>query len=80
MDPSSDNTSIAIIGFAGRFPGAKSLDEFWQRLVAGVESISFFTDDELRAAGFEASLLAHPNCVKAGGVLDVCGGCRRRPF
>ena len=37
---------IAIIGMAGRFPGAKNLNEFWQILRDGVESISFFTDEE----------------------------------
>ena len=34
--------AIAIIGMAGRFPGARNLDEFWKNLKAGVESISFF--------------------------------------
>ena len=38
---------IAIIGMSGRFPGAGSVDAFWQNLVAGVESISRFTDAEL---------------------------------
>lgn len=31
---------IAIIGMAGRFPGAKNINEFWQNLDHGVESIS----------------------------------------
>ncbi len=35
---------IAVIGMAGRFPGAKNLDQFWQNLCEGVESIKFFTD------------------------------------
>ena len=38
---------IAIIGMSGRFPGAGNVDAFWQNLVAGVESISRFTEDEL---------------------------------
>ncbi len=38
---------IAIIGMSGRFPGAGNVDAFWQNLVAGVESISRFTDAEL---------------------------------
>ena len=42
---------IAIIGLAGRFPGAGSVDELWANLTAGVESISFFSDAELRASG-----------------------------
>jgi phthiocerol/phenolphthiocerol synthesis type-I polyketide synthase E len=39
-------TDIAIIGMAGRFPGAASLDQFWENLIAGVESISLFSDGE----------------------------------
>ena len=35
---------IAIIGMAGRFPGAKDVDQFWQNLRDGVESIEFFSD------------------------------------
>ncbi|MGP3748395.1 phosphopantetheine-binding protein [Bacillus sp. 3A_MP1] len=35
------NDSIAIIGMAGRFPGAKNIDEFWHNLKNGKESISF---------------------------------------
>ncbi len=38
---------IAIIGMAGKFPGAGSVDEFWSNLVNGVESVSHFREDEL---------------------------------
>ena len=64
------NYEIAIIGMAGRFPGARSVDQFWQNLRDGVESISFFSDEELEAAGVERSALSDPNYVKAGAVLD----------
>lgn len=37
---------IAIIGIAGRFPGAKNVDEFWQNLRDGVESISLIGEQE----------------------------------
>ena len=60
--------SIAIIGMEGRFPGASTLDEFWRNLAAGVESISFFADADL--AGVPPALLAHPQFVKAKGVLE----------
>ncbi|WP_169807633.1 type I polyketide synthase [Herbidospora mongoliensis] len=59
---------IAIVGMAGRFPGAHDIEEFWQNLVAGVESITFFTDDELRAAGTPDDLLAFPNYVRAAPI------------
>ena len=33
----SSADGIAIIGMAGRFPGAKSVAEFWKNLTEGVE-------------------------------------------
>jgi acyl transferase domain-containing protein len=41
---------IAIVGMAGRFPGAPNVEELWETLCQGVESISFLTPDELRAS------------------------------
>ena len=73
MDNSTLENSIdgiAIIGMAGRFPGARNIEQFWHNLRDGVESISFFTDEELVAAGIEPALLNAPNYVKAGGVLE----------
>ena len=32
---------IAVVGMAGRFPGAQSVEEFWQNLRAGVEQGRF---------------------------------------
>ncbi|MEO8425663.1 MAG: type I polyketide synthase [Verrucomicrobiota bacterium] len=61
---------IAIIGMAGRFPGAKSIPEFWRNLVGGVESISNFTDDELQASGIDSELLKDSTYVKARSVLE----------
>ena len=58
--------AIAIVGMAGRFPGAGDVDEFWRNLCAGVEPILFFTDDELLAAGVDPQLLADPpTCARA---------------
>jgi acyl transferase domain-containing protein len=64
------DSDIAIVGYAARLPGAKSIDEFWQNLRDGVESITVFDDEVLIENGFPRSLLAHPACVKAGAVLD----------
>ncbi|MEP6914510.1 MAG: amino acid adenylation domain-containing protein [Acidobacteriota bacterium] len=61
---------IAIVGVAGRFPGAADVDAFWTNLRDGVESIRVFSDAELREAGIEERLLANPDYVKARGVLD----------
>ncbi|MHC0066349.1 FkbM family methyltransferase [Nostoc sp. UIC 10890] len=61
---------IAIIGMTGRFPGAKSIDEFWHNLRDGVESTVFFTDEELLEAGISSAVLNDPNYVKAGAILE----------
>lgn len=61
---------IAIIGMAGRFPGAKNLEGFWQNLRDGVESISAFTDEELTSAGIDPTVLSDPHYVRAGAVLE----------
>jgi acyl transferase domain-containing protein/NADP-dependent 3-hydroxy acid dehydrogenase YdfG len=62
--------AVAVIGLAGRFPGARSVGEFWRHLTNGVESISVFTDDELRAEGVPESCLPDARYVRANGVLD----------
>jgi amino acid adenylation domain-containing protein len=64
-----EEAEIAIIGMSGRFPGAENIDEFWQNLRDGVESIQFFTDQELLAAGVPPALIQNPDYVKARGVL-----------
>jgi phthiocerol/phenolphthiocerol synthesis type-I polyketide synthase E len=61
---------IAIIGVSGCFPGAKNVDEFWQNLRDGVESISFFADSELLSSGVEISDLNQANYVKAKAILE----------
>ena len=62
---------IAVIGMAGRFPGAVNIEEFRENLENGVESVTFYIDDELKAAGIDADLLKNPGYVRSGGgVLD----------
>ncbi|AUX48180.1 polyketide synthase [Sorangium cellulosum] len=61
---------LAIIGMAGRFPGARDVATFWRNLCAGVESVSILTDEELLAAGVDPALLARPEYVRARAVLD----------
>ena len=61
---------IAVVGMAGRFPGARGLDELWENLRAGRESIRQFSADELLAAGIPAEMLARPDYVRARGALD----------
>jgi len=61
---------IAVIGMAGRFPGARDLGRFWQNLRDGIEAVTFLSDNELLAAGVDRALLADPGYVKAASLLD----------
>jgi amino acid adenylation domain-containing protein len=60
---------IAIVGMAGRFPGAATVAEFWKNQLAGIESISHFRVEELEVQG-AAELARNPNYVKARSVID----------
>jgi acyl transferase domain-containing protein/acyl carrier protein len=61
---------IAIIGMAGRFPGAADVAQFWRNLRDGVESIRSFRREELARSGVEAAWLDDPGYVPANAVLD----------
>ncbi|MBU2513235.1 amino acid adenylation domain-containing protein [bacterium] len=66
---SYQEVKIAIIGMSGRFPGASSIEELWQNLVNGVETITHFKDEELLAAGLSRDIIDQPNYVKSKGIL-----------
>ena len=61
---------IAVIGMAGRFPGAANVEAFWEKLEIGIECICFCTDEELKQAGGAEEILQHPYYVKANGILE----------
>ena len=48
----------------------KNVDEFWSNLKNGVESISFFTEGELRKAGISEAVLRLPTFIRAGAPLE----------
>ncbi len=62
--------AIAVIGMAGRFPGAKNLGEFWKNLHDGIESITSFSREELLAAGVDPRDADNPAYVRAGTYLE----------
>ena len=72
MEPLDDEAieEVAVVGMAGRFPGAGDLEELWRNLRDGVESITFFSDAELLASGVDPGLLSNPAFVRASGVLE----------
>ena len=59
---------IAIIGMAGRFPGAQSVDEFWRNQLAGIEAISHFRVEQLEIAN-KAEVAGDPRYVRSRSVL-----------
>ena len=67
-DNQVETTGIAVIGMACRFPGAEGLQAFWENLRLGVETISFFEDEELEEVPEE--LLKREDYVRAQGVLE----------
>ena len=71
--PPTNESDIAIIGMAGRFPGARTIDEFWQNLSAGVESITRLSDQEMLESGVPPSYLGNPRYVKAAPILEAPG-------
>jgi acyl transferase domain-containing protein/thioesterase domain-containing protein len=61
---------IAVIGMAGRFPGAENIDAFWENIKNGVESVAFFSEGELSAAGIDPALIKNSNYIKAKGWVE----------
>ena len=62
--------AIAVIGMAGRFPGADSVTTFWDNLRRGEESIATLSEEALTAAGVSAKTLADPAYVRRAPLLD----------
>src|SRR6185437_11958557 len=62
-------TGIAIVGVAGRFPGARTVKYFWRNLTEGVEAIHFASAEELTAAAIDPGLMANPDYVPAAGIV-----------
>ncbi|MCP4653886.1 MAG: acyltransferase domain-containing protein, partial [bacterium] len=65
----AERDAVAIVGMACRFPGADGVDAFWHNLRQGVESISFWSVEELEAAGIDPALLDDPSYVRARPVM-----------
>lgn len=68
----SQNTGleIAVIGMAGRFPGAPSLDRYWENLINAHESLIPISDKHLREQGVSEEDLKDPTYIKIGGLLE----------
>ena len=61
---------IAVIGMACRFPKAPNIDAFWHNLTNGISGQSFFSIQELQAAGVNAEVCNREHFVPSGAVID----------
>lgn len=62
--------AMAIVGMAGRFPGASDLEAFWRNIREGVEALEPFSDADLQDAGVDPALSGQPQYVRKGTVLE----------
>ncbi|QSQ25694.1 type I polyketide synthase [Pyxidicoccus parkwayensis] len=74
MSDTLTGNEIAIVGIAGRFPGARDVAEFWRNICDGVESFQSLTDAEALASGATPSALEDPGFVKVVSRLDDVAG------
>ncbi|MBV9108330.1 MAG: hypothetical protein JO306_02860, partial [Gemmatimonadetes bacterium] len=65
----AQGTEIAVVGMAGRFPGADTLEDLWTLVAEGREGIRELTPAELRASGTPQAAIDDPAYVKRMGVL-----------
>ena len=68
--PEPTGLEVAVIGMAGRFPGADDLSALWRDLRAGREAITSFSREQLEAAGAPAAELDDPNFVPRRAFLE----------
>ncbi|WP_241650053.1 type I polyketide synthase [Rosenbergiella collisarenosi] len=60
---------IAIIGMSGRFPGAENFRDFWKNISEELETITTFSEEELRASGIDEELITSPNYIRRRGII-----------
>ncbi|MFG1677080.1 amino acid adenylation domain-containing protein [Micromonospora sp. NPDC049282] len=60
---------VAVVGMACRFPGARTVDEFWANIRDGVESVHEFSVEEMLADGADPARIDDPAYVRAGTFL-----------
>lgn len=65
-----DSLKIAIVGMAGRFPGAADIWRYWDNIAEGVNSIRDITPEELAASGVPKHQIENPNYVARVPVLE----------
>src|SRR6185295_18714993 len=71
MSDPEDRTGleVAVVGLAGRFPGARDVAELWRNLLAGVDLVAELTVDEVVARGVDPALAREERYVKAAAEI-----------
>ncbi|MFI9208630.1 SDR family NAD(P)-dependent oxidoreductase [Streptomyces sp. NPDC053253] len=75
-----EDDRIAVIGLAGRFPGAPDAAAYWANLTAGEVSLARLTDEGLRRAGVPEASIQDPSYVKYAPLLEDAGDFDARLF
>ncbi|GAB7105789.1 type I polyketide synthase [Streptomyces phaeofaciens JCM 4814] len=65
---------IAVIGLAGRFPGARDVKQLWANLVEGVESLTELTDEQLRLSDVSEETIGSPHYIRRRPLMDDVEG------
>ncbi|MFP3941448.1 MAG: type I polyketide synthase, partial [Thermoanaerobaculia bacterium] len=68
--PAFDGSEVAVVGMACRLPGANTVDEFWEVLRRGDETLTRLRDEELARSGVPREVREHPGYVRRASVLD----------
>jgi phthiocerol/phenolphthiocerol synthesis type-I polyketide synthase E len=82
-DDSSANpasSQVAIVGMAGRFPGAPDIETFWDNVVNGVESLTYLEDEGLREVGVPEHRFTDPYYIRLKPLMDDVDGFDARLF
>jgi len=66
----NQDTRIAIVGMAGRFPKAPNVDALWQALKEGRECLSTLDREDLLEAGNPPEDVDHPDYVPMAGLIE----------
>src|SRR6187549_3350562 len=73
MSEHDELEGIAIIGMSGRFPNARTIEEFWKNIADGVESITVLSDTDIEELQLSPAILRNPNFVRACSSLEDAG-------
>ncbi|MEN9676181.1 MAG: beta-ketoacyl synthase, acyl transferase subunit [Verrucomicrobiota bacterium] len=65
---SGRRSDVAIVGMSGRFPGAESVEQLWENLLARRNSVTRWSPAELDPS-IPAEIRNHPDYVPARGII-----------